>query len=131
MRKRIAPWSVCQPTHRARNQQLNRYRSSLYPRRQLRALAIKAAINPFLFYARELPTMPTPKREHGWTSAGLCVFHKDRHEGSFHINLDSGAFTCFACGCKGADVIAFTQRIRRLSFREALRWLAREWRLAR
>lgn len=88
------------------------------------ASRIKAAIRPADFYRRELPTMPTPKRETGWTSGGTCAFHADEHAGSFRVHLDSGAFRCFSCGTRGADVISFVQLRNAVSFQDALRILA-------
>lgn len=93
----------------------------------LDANTIKAAIAPLHFYRAELPGMPAPKREHGWVSGGLCPFHDDAHAGNFRINADTGAFTCFACGVKGADAIAFVQRRHSVAFPEAVRMLADAW----
>jgi DNA primase len=92
---------------------------------------VKASVAPREFYRVELPGMPAPKRDHGWTDAGLCVFHPDMHKGNFRINLDSGAFCCFACGVKGADVIAFTQTRHGLSFPDALKAIADAWEIRR
>jgi DNA primase len=88
---------------------------------------VKAAIPPRDFYRAELPAMRAPKRDTGWVSGGLCPFHNDQNEGNFRVNLDTGAFTCFACGCKGSDVIAFTQLRHALSFPDALRTLSDTW----
>jgi len=70
---------------------------------------------------------PEPKRAGGWTDAGLCLFHADAHKGNFRVNLDTGAFTCFACGAKGADIIAFTQLRHGLNFPDALKAIADTW----
>lgn len=88
---------------------------------------VKWAIAPANFYANELPSMPPAKRRHGWITAGLCPFHDDTRAGSFRINADSGAFKCFACGAKGADIVAFTMQREGLAFRAALARLADEW----
>ncbi len=98
-----------------------------FHRKRLDAVHIKAAIDPAAFYRHELPGMPTPKRHAGWANAGLCCFHDDHHEGNFRVNLETGAFCCFACGAKGPDVINFTQRRHAISFRDALAALADEW----
>ncbi|HWR76813.1 MAG TPA: CHC2 zinc finger domain-containing protein [Thiobacillus sp.] len=87
---------------------------------------VKGSIPPADFYRAELPTMPPP-RGGGWRDGGLCVFHQDHHTGSFRVNLDTGGFKCFACGAKGADVIAFIQLRDGLSFPEALRQLSDDW----
>ncbi len=91
------------------------------------AAAIKAAISPLDFYRTELPGIPAPKRDHGWTAGGLCCFHADAHAGNFRVNLDTGGFMCFACGAKGADVIAFVQRRHAVAFRDALQMLVDAW----
>ena len=91
------------------------------------AETVKASISPRDFYRTELPGMPAPKREHGWTDGGLCPFHDDKHRGNFRVNLDTGAFCCFACGTKGADAISFVQTRHSLSFPDALKALADTW----
>lgn len=91
------------------------------------AARVKAAILPREFYRAELSTMPTPKRDTGWVPGGRCVFHDDRHEGNFRVNLGTGAFTCFACGCKGRDIIAFTQQRHRMTFMDAMAALCETW----
>lgn len=93
----------------------------------LDAPRVKAAVAPVDFYRAELPGMPAPKRETGWVSGGLCPFHHDAHQGNFRLNLDTGAFTCFACGCKGQDVIAFTQARHSMTFIDALAAIAEAW----
>lgn len=95
--------------------------------KMLNAALVKAAVPPKRFYRIELPGMPQPKRDTGWTDGGTCPFHADAHAGNFRVNLDSGAFTCFACGARGQDVIAFIQRRDGLSFADALAALADAW----
>ena len=87
---------------------------------------VKGYIPPAEFYRTELPTMPPP-RGGGWRDGGLCPFHADNRAGSFRVNLETGAFICFSCGAKGADIIAFTQLRDGLSFPEALRKLSEDW----
>ena len=87
---------------------------------------IKGRIPTAEFYRAELPLMPSP-RGGGWRDGGLCCFHDDKHAGSFRVNLDTGAFTCFACGSKGADIIAFIQLRDGLSFPDALNKLESDW----
>lgn len=91
------------------------------------AAHVKASIPPVEFYRVELPNMPAPKRTKGWTDGGLCPFHDDHCAGNFRVNLDSGAFTCFACGVRGHDIIVFVRLHRDLSFRDALAKLAEDW----
>ena len=98
-------------------------------RRKYDAANIRANIDPREFYRHELRAMPRDGRlsGSGWTDGGLCPFHNDRHKGNFRINLDSGAFVCFACGAKGQDVIAFVQERDGLTFLDALSTLADAW----
>ena len=90
---------------------------------------VKAYIPPADFYRAELPTMPVP-RGSGWREGGLCPFHADKHAGSFRVNLETGAFVCFACGTKGGDIVAFIQQRDGLSFPDATRKLAEDWGIA-
>lgn len=90
------------------------------------AHTLKAAIVPAEFYQYELPNMPVPKGG-GWRDGGLCPFHADTRKGNFRVNVDSGAFRCFACNAKGGDAIAFTMQRYGLEFRSALRKLTEVW----
>ena len=88
--------------------------------------SIKTHIPPADFYHAELLAMPLP-RGSGWRDGGLCPFHADKHAGSFRVNLETGAFTCFSCGAKGGDIIAFIQQRDGMSFPEAVQKLTDEW----
>ena len=90
--------------------------------------SVKAAISPADFYQYELPDMPHTNKG-GWQDGGLCVFHNDQHTGSFRVNLDTGAFCCFSCGAKGGDIVAFTMQRDGLTFPDALKRLAEDWRV--
>ncbi len=96
-------------------------------RRRLSIDAVKWSIDPSEFYRTELPGMSTPRSGPGWTCGGLCPFHNDRRTGNFRVNLDTGAFTCFSCGARGSDVIAFTRLRHGLSLQEATECLADTW----
>ena len=87
----------------------------------------KAAVTQSAFYAHELPGMPSPRGKREWQNGGICPFHDDRRPNSFHVNLDTGAFRCFACGASGGDVLAFVMQRDGLAFREALQSLCDEW----
>ena len=89
-------------------------------------LAVKAHIPPLEFYRIELPGMAPPKRN-DWHDGGFCPFHADHHAGSFHVNLQNGAFHCFSCHAKGGDIISFIQLRDFLTFAEAVQRLADEW----
>jgi len=89
---------------------------------------IKSSINPFDFYRHELPHARLKK--HGWNDGGLCPFHSDNKPGSFRVNLETGAYKCFACGMAGGDIIAFIMALHGLQFVEALKKLSDEWGLA-
>jgi DNA primase len=92
----------------------------------MRVDVIKKNITPIAFYQRELGISPTTQQR-AWTDGGLCPFHNDHRKGNFRINLETGSFTCFACGTKGGDIVSFIQRKRNKSFLEALKLLVKEW----
>ncbi|MDR1983041.1 MAG: DNA primase [Holosporaceae bacterium] len=53
---------------------------------------------------------------------GLCPFHKEK-TGSLKVDSDRGYYYCFGCGASG-DVISFVQDFDKISFREAVEYLA-------
>ncbi len=53
---------------------------------------------------------------------GLCPFHKEKSP-SFSVSPDRQYYHCFGCH-KGGDVFSFIMEMERLSFREALEFLA-------
>jgi putative DNA primase/helicase len=75
---------------------------------------------PVEFYRSELPSMPDPRRGTGWQDGGLCPFHDDRHDGNFRVNLDTGAFKCFACDANGGDILDFLQLRYGCDFKQSL-----------
>ncbi len=79
------------------------------------------------FYSLELEALPSSNRTEGWVCGGLCPFHPDKRAGSFHVNLDTGAFKCFSCDASGGDIIDFVRRRQGSSFRGALEHLMREF----
>jgi DNA primase len=58
----------------------------------------------------------------GSTWKGLCPFHTEKTP-SFNVNPDKGFFKCFGCGA-GGDVVKFVELQQKLSFPEAVRYLA-------
>lgn len=95
-------------------------------RHRISADVLKAAISPAAYYADHLPTMPPPRRG-GWVPGGLCPFHDDHNHGNFRVNLDTGGFTCFACGAKGGDILAFHRAHFGTGFRDAVQELAERY----
>ncbi len=88
---------------------------------------LKSAIPPAEFFQVELPGMPPTKPANGWVDGGLCPFHDDHNAGNFRVNLDNGAFKCFACGAHGGDIIAFVMLRRKVSFPNATGALRNQW----
>lgn len=84
-----------------------------------RASEIKDSLLPADYYTVTVERF-APRRESGWNVTGLCPFHNDTHPGSLSINLDSGAFRCFACGASGGDVIDFHRQLNDINFIEAV-----------
>src|SRR5258705_414059 len=63
-----------------------------------------------------------PLKKAGATWKGLCPFHQERTP-SFTVNRDKNVFHCFGCGA-GGDVVSFVEMQQKLSFPEAVRYLA-------
>ena len=63
-----------------------------------------------------------PLKKAGTSYKGLCPFHTEKTP-SFHVNSDKGFFHCFGCGT-GGDVVKFIELQEKLSFPEAIRYLA-------
>ena len=83
---------------------------------------VKAALNVIEFYRHELGDEFRPRKSFGWADAGRCVFHDDRHAGSFRVHCESGRFKCFACDASG-DPIEFVIRHHGLAFDRAVEYL--------
>jgi len=60
------------------------------------------------------------KSGRNWT--GLCPFHEDKNP-SFSVSELTGSYRCWSCGAKG-DVFTWVMERQRMSFREALEFLA-------
>ena len=88
---------------------------------------IKAAIAAYVFYQQELNAPVLTKA--GWNDGGLCPFHNDTRPGSFFVNLHTGAFKCYSCDAGGSNIISFTMLKYNLSFYDALKKLATDWRV--
>lgn len=58
-------------------------------------------------------------RQSGQLQSGLCCFHNERTP-SLHVYEDH--YHCFGCGARG-DVFTWLMSTRRMSFRDAVRWL--------
>ena len=63
-----------------------------------------------------------PLKKAGATYKGLCPFHQERTP-SFNVNGDKGFFKCFGCGA-GGDAVKFVELQQKLTFPEAVRYLA-------
>lgn len=61
-------------------------------------------------------------KKRGVNHIGNCPFHNEKTP-SFNVNSARGIFKCFGCG-KGGDVVSFIKEYEKLSFTEAIRWLA-------
>jgi hypothetical protein len=57
----------------------------------------------------------------GWRRV-LCPFHPDRHP-SLSVNVESGGFSCFSCGAKGGDLVAFVMLRDGVDFKTAAQCL--------
>ena len=90
---------------------------------------IKERIDPYEFYLKEQELLSFSCKSGSWALAGRCPYHDDRKEGSFKVNLETGAFKCWSCGASGGDIIAFLQQRDNMSFVEVLQKLSKEWRV--
>lgn len=63
-----------------------------------------------------------PLQRAGSSWRALCPFHEERTP-SFHVFPQSQVFRCFGCNVAG-DVLTFVERHQKVTFREALQWLA-------
>ncbi len=61
-------------------------------------------------------------KKRGQVHFGLCPFHEDKNP-SFAAYESSKRFVCFGCGEKG-DAIDFVKKLKNLTFKEALSYLA-------
>ncbi|WP_418790651.1 DNA primase [Phosphitispora sp. TUW77] len=61
-------------------------------------------------------------RKQGNNYVGLCPFHNEKTP-SFMVSGDKQIFRCFGCG-EGGNVISFIMKLEKLSFPEAVRFLA-------
>ena len=75
---------------------------------------------PATVYLKEVGKLSRPSNR--CYSQALCPFHRDHHP-SLRINLQSGAFVCFACGAKGGNVIDFMMLRYGLDFKAAVKQL--------
>lgn len=64
-------------------------------------------------------------RRRGVNYIGLCPFHNEKTP-SFSVSPSKGLCKCFSCG-KGGNVVHFIMEHERLSYYEALKWLARKY----
>ena len=70
----------------------------------------------------ELISTYLPLRAAGRSHKGLCPFHTEKTP-SFIVNPERQIFHCFGCG-EGGDAISFLVKHQRMSFPEAVRFLA-------
>jgi len=61
-------------------------------------------------------------RKRGANYIANCPFHNEKTP-SFSVNGVKGIFKCFGCG-KGGNVVSFVQEYEKLTWPEAIRWLA-------
>lgn len=64
-----------------------------------------------------------PLKKRGKNFFGMCPFHQEKAP-SFSVNQEKQIFHCFGCG-KGGNVFTFLMEYEKLSFWEALKYLAK------
>lgn len=87
-----------------------------HKRDKKRTFRLKRELLPkaFDYYSSKL-TKFRPKEKQ---ATALCPFHEERNP-SFSINLQTGAFLCFACGASGGGIIDFHMRKFGVNFKQA------------
>ncbi len=66
-------------------------------------------------------------RRRGVNKIGLCPFHSEKTP-SFNVNPTRNIFKCFGCG-KAGDAVAFLREHENMSFVDAIKWLAKKYRI--
>lgn len=66
-------------------------------------------------------------RRAGSNLKGLCPFHNEKTP-SFVVSPGKNIYKCFGCG-KGGDAITFLMDLEKLSYPEAIRWLANKYQI--
>jgi len=79
---------------------------------------------PLLDYLKRLNWIGHPVGS-GNEYLGLCPLHTETRP-SFYVNAEKNLFHCHGCGC-GGDLIRFVQVYSKLSFRDSVALLTREW----
>jgi DNA primase len=67
-------------------------------------------------------------KKRGTNYISNCPFHNEKTP-SFSVSSTKGIFKCFGCG-RGGNVVSFVQEYEKLSFVEAIRWLADYYKIA-
>ncbi len=71
--------------------------------------------SPARYYAMEGVSL---KGNGTWRDA-ICPFHPDTKP-SLRVKIETGAFSCMACGAHGGGVVAFHMRLHKLNFKVAV-----------
>ena len=64
-------------------------------------------------------------KKRGSNYTGLCPFHNEKTP-SFSVNVAKGIYKCFGCGA-GGDSLKFVIEHEKLSFPDAIRYLAKKY----
>ncbi|MGQ9846732.1 MAG: DNA primase [Bacteroidales bacterium] len=64
-------------------------------------------------------------KKRGANYVGLCPFHNEKTP-SFSVSESKGIFKCFGCG-KAGNVVNFLMEHEKISYADALRWLAKKY----
>lgn len=64
-------------------------------------------------------------KKRGANFVGLCPFHNEKTP-SFSVSESKGIFKCFGCG-KAGNVVNFLMEHEKISYADALRWLAQKY----
>ena len=67
-------------------------------------------------------------KKRGTNYIANCPFHNEKSP-SFSVSSSKGIYKCFGCG-RGGNVVTFVQEYEKLTFVEAIRWLADYYKIA-
>lgn len=117
----MSAYSVAQQVNRARQAQA--VRNAKHAQQQQRRTGRAASL--YGFDRSRLPDVSNYYESQGlalkgkgaWLNA-VCPFHADTKP-SLRVRLETGAFSCMACGAHGGDVLAFHMQRHGLNFKAA------------
>lgn len=79
-------------------------------------------INYENFYKEDLNSKFHPTGNGWYKVLTKCPFHNDKNHGTYHINVNSGCYYCFSCGCKG-NIFQYLYKQKGMCFKQSINYL--------